>query len=121
MHPTYVAPCVQSSTLLFAKAMSHSFGNPLMSYPIPKISKPQSIETDLRPISLIPVLSKILEDYIFQSGPDLDMWRPLGIAFSSGGPPYLRILKRRQDIFTVIHKVYFSSTKNLNKNVHLRL
>ena len=27
------------------------------------------------------------------SGPDLDMWRPWA-AFSSGGPPYLKILKR---------------------------
>lgn len=34
--------------------------------PIPKMSNPQSIESDLRPISLTPVLSKLLEDNIFQ-------------------------------------------------------
>ena len=34
--------------------------------PIPKVSKPESIENDLRPISLTAVISKLLEGFVFK-------------------------------------------------------
>ena len=33
---------------------------------VPKISPPQVIESDLRPISLTPVLSKVMEDFVYK-------------------------------------------------------
>ena len=36
------------------------------SLPLPKSANPQNADTDLRPISLTPVLSKILESFIFK-------------------------------------------------------
>ena len=34
--------------------------------PLPKISNPKSVDSDLRPISLTPVLSKLLEGFVFR-------------------------------------------------------
>ena len=34
--------------------------------PVPKISNPKSVDSDLRPISLTPVLSKLLESFVFR-------------------------------------------------------
>ena len=34
--------------------------------PAPKISNPKSVDSDLRPISLTPVLSKLLESFVFR-------------------------------------------------------
>jgi len=53
-----------------AEPVSCIFNASLLSWkqanvvPIPKVNSPTSIQSDLRPISLTPTLSKILESYV---------------------------------------------------------
>lgn len=48
----------------FSTAIFQKLGKNLSFYPVPKISNPSSVR-DLRPINLLPVISKILEGAVY--------------------------------------------------------
>ncbi len=80
---------------------------------MPKVSPPKSIETDLRPISLTPVLSKIMEDFVYKWL--LEIVVPQ-ISLSQFGA--LKGTSTTHALITLMHKLFHDTDK---LGVHVRV